>query len=312
MEAPHLEYALPNMVCCGWKAPTVDLDEDLTQEEKNEIATTEYRLQLAVKGSGPPQWKTIAVCIKAVTFRVRGVDPATEYILRVSAKNQFGWGPWSPSSESMKTKQLLRTPNNSDSASSIDSECSSDDEQRRQTGRLSHSSVDSQDCEESAESLPNLSAREGIMFSNAEQSRSARSVNTAGFAPQKAGTGTPPKFSINTEKARVNGGGSSSRSPTSKFDVHSRVPTSETSTPRKPTSLPSIQRKNSTGSVPEGFGQTEKDTTTVLIRNLQRQNCELEKEIKKLNGDPETIDELTLEVSQKQPFSFQFVSSNPS
>eukprot|EP01138_Halocafeteria_seosinensis_P001148 gb/GECG01001174.1/.p1 GENE.gb/GECG01001174.1/~~gb/GECG01001174.1/.p1 ORF type:complete len:537 (+),score=85.81 gb/GECG01001174.1/:1-1611(+) len=297
MEPPHLEYALPNMICSGWKAPTVEFDEDLTQEEKNEIGTTEYRLQLAVKNNGPPQWKTIALCIKAVTFRVRGVDPATEYVLRVSAKNQFGWGPWSPPSEIMKTKQLLRTPSNVDSTSSIDSECSSDDDQVRNTGRLSHSSVDSQDCEESAESLPNLSAREGIMFSNTEQYRGARSVNTSGFPAQKTGTGTPPKFYANTDKSKVNSGGSSSRSPPSKLDPHNRFPNADNTTPRKPTSLPSIQRKNSTGSVPESYSQAEKekDTTTVVIRNLQRQNGELSKEVRKLNGDPQAIDELSLE-----------------
>lgn len=291
LDAPYLEYALPNMLCSAWCKSQKEVDQDLTREERNELEVTEYRLQLAPHGTHPLRWRTIATGIKTLTFRVRGVEPATAYVLRASAKNKFGWGPWSPSSEIMKTKETIPTPSNGDLNSSVDSECSSDEDQRRSAGYSSHGS---QEQEESSDSLPHLSAKDGIMFTNGDMSRSARSI----YAPniqQNSGSGTPPKIFLNTGKAvrTANQNGSQSGRSSSS----GRSPQQPFSADRRTTSLPSIQKQN--GSNESERPSSEQDTTAVVLRTLQSRNTELKKQVQRLTGDEIFLEEMELEVSAR-------------
>lgn len=67
-----------------------------------------YRLQVASAAHAPAlrRWTLIASDITGSTYRVKGLSPASNYVLRLAACNEYGWGEYSDASDVMSTAAL--------------------------------------------------------------------------------------------------------------------------------------------------------------------------------------------------------------
>jgi hypothetical protein len=137
-DPPQLKHASSDTLEVEWKVPALD---SAVSDGPRQISM--YRLQLAkLEGTFVPdadsrEWRTVSKRVSSRHCRIRGLRPNQSFVTRVSAGNQFGWGPWSDASEIMRTHESAPTKPSPPSSAESDEESSSWEEPKR-AGDASH------------------------------------------------------------------------------------------------------------------------------------------------------------------------------